>query len=337
MSRQRGSAASDAGSSQINDLTAVGTADWKHWGLVNASSVNQKSSVTSQISDLTVSGSAPGRFQGNSATPWSQHEWSDGNPTASQSGFSGGLYFNTGNSYQITVPADTQTRVLKVYLGGYKSQGRVEATLSDGSAPAYVETFQNLNGVYHRIVTISYAAASGGQTLTFSHTRLSSAGNIALQAAALQGPSANQPPQIASIGNQSVAPGSPLAFTVNASDPDGPAPLAMTISGSVPDLPAGASYLDTGGGTGSFSWTPVSGDVGSYAVTFMAQEAGASGQSASQTITISVADPGSARAPRSGRCAPSRRGRPDDATLQTSPVARRRPWRRAPSESPPWT
>jgi hypothetical protein len=36
-------------------------------------------------------------------------------------------------------PADLTSRTLLVYVGGWNSTGQLTATLSDGSAPTYVE------------------------------------------------------------------------------------------------------------------------------------------------------------------------------------------------------
>ena len=60
----------------------------------------------------------------------------------------------------------------------------------------------------------------------------------------------NQAPTLDPIGDKTVAEGDSLAFSVTASDPDGPAPIVLTAS----PLPPGASFTDNGDGTGDFSW-----------------------------------------------------------------------------------
>jgi hypothetical protein len=171
-----------------NNLTADGTADWVHWGLTAATSVNRKANVPLQISGITPLGAAPKRFAGNPANWWT-HSWSDGTPAVSQAGFPGGTYFaGVGNGYTFTVPAETTSRTLKVYVGGFASRSRIEVTLSDGSAAPYSTTFENMTGNYQRVVTLTFSAGSNGQTLTFRHTLdAGTGGNIGLQAAALQG------------------------------------------------------------------------------------------------------------------------------------------------------
>jgi PKD repeat protein len=74
-----------------------------------------------------------------------------------------------------------------------------------------------------------------------------------------------------------------LTFTVSASDPDGDAITSLTAA----PLPAGASFTASGSNTsGTFSWTPGTGQSGSYTVTFSA--ANALSGSASTLITIST-------------------------------------------------
>jgi hypothetical protein len=103
---------------------------------------------------------------------------------------SAGIYFlGLNNGYEFTVPADATQRTLRVYLGGWSSRSKVEAILSDGSALPYETIIDKPSGSITRRVTITYSAASSGQTLTLRHTLLDDYGvngNIALQAATLQ-------------------------------------------------------------------------------------------------------------------------------------------------------
>ncbi len=70
------------------------------------------------------------------------------------------------------------------------------------------------------------------------------------------GGATNYPPSLASIGSRSVGEGELLQFTVSATDPDGD---ALTYSAS--NLPSGASFTPA---TRLFSWTPTSGQAGTY-------------------------------------------------------------------------
>jgi hypothetical protein len=73
----------------------------------------------------------------------------------------------------------------------WKAQGKLEVSLSDGSAPVYTDTsFINTTGTSNRVYTLSYAAGSSGQTLMVRYTVLSSydsQGNVTWGAATLAG------------------------------------------------------------------------------------------------------------------------------------------------------
>lgn len=177
------------------NLTTEGTADWAHWGLTAVADFHHKAAVNPQISNITPIGIAPQRFGGNPDS-WTTHRWTDGTPDpATQAGSPAGIYFTgIGSGYQFTVPADNLQRTLRLYLGGFGSRSQIQANLSDGSAASYVTILED-TGVIDRVITLTFSAASNGQTLTISHTLLdqnSPGGNIALQAATLQ--SATSPP-----------------------------------------------------------------------------------------------------------------------------------------------
>ena len=64
-----------------------------------------------------------------------------------------------GNGFQITVPADTTQRTLKLYIGLWSAQGRLEVSLSDGSAAPYVDTsLTNSSATSNRVYTLTYKA-----------------------------------------------------------------------------------------------------------------------------------------------------------------------------------
>jgi hypothetical protein len=76
--------------------------------------------------------------------------------------------------------------------------------------------------------------------------------------------SADQPPVFAPTGNQAVASGQTLAFTVSATDAIGSQMTYSAIS-----LPAGASFNAS---TQGFTWTPTSGQLGNSTATFIASD-----------------------------------------------------------------
>jgi hypothetical protein len=167
-------------------LSTEGTADWAHWGL-SGTSFNHKSGVTSQISNYTPIGNGSiQQFTSNSTL----YNWTGGTPTASASNVDTGLWVvGNGNGYQITVPADTTQRTLKVYLGLWAAGGRFEASLSDNSAPGYVDTsLVNSTATTNQVFTLTYRAASAGKTLTVKWTAnqtFNSWSNVTLQGATL--------------------------------------------------------------------------------------------------------------------------------------------------------
>jgi len=78
---------------------------------------------------------------------------------------------------------------------------------------------------------------------------------------------ANQPPLLAPIGPKSVDEGQTLSFKVTANDPDGTFP-ALTVL----NKPANANFIDSGNGTGGFTFTPDFTQAGVYPVTFIASD-----------------------------------------------------------------
>jgi len=115
------------------NLTTVGTVDWAKWpGYIH------KAAGGSLIPTFTMIGPASVQTYDNDQRPIS---WSDGTPTPTASNDLSGAYTSgTGNGFQLNAPADTTTRNILVYVGGWMSGGKLVAHLSDGSAPDYVDT-----------------------------------------------------------------------------------------------------------------------------------------------------------------------------------------------------
>ena len=178
-----------ASTSGTIDLTAVGSTDWCHWGLSTSTSFDHKSGVSQQISNYVKLGGATVIRLADNPTSFS---WSNGTPTATATNTRTGIRVQgLNNGFQITVPADLATRTLRLYVGLWRAQAKLEATLSDGSASTYLNTnffnqYQTANGVY----TLTFSAASAGQTLTVKYTLKTSydtSGNVTLEAATLAG------------------------------------------------------------------------------------------------------------------------------------------------------
>jgi len=98
---------------------------------------------------------------------------------------------------------------------------------------------------------------------------------------------ANADPVLAAIGNRSVTEGEPLRFSVSATDVDGATPLLSTTT-----LPTGASFVDNGGGNGTFSWNPTYTDAGAYPVTFYATDGVVPTAIDSEAVVITVIEAG---------------------------------------------
>jgi len=214
---------------QAVDLTAEGTADWAHWGLLSSNGFDHKAGVLQQISNFTRIGTNDvQQFADN----FSAYGWSDGTPTANANNTKTGVYIHgQTNGFKLTVPADTSQRTLNIYIGLYGAQGDFRAYLSDFSAPAYADTsLSNIFGNAYAVYTLDYSSASAGQTLIVEYTAKAvfdaDFGNVTLQAATLAGGSVvtNSPPAVAITNptNNTVLV-APATFTVQAtaSDDDG--------------------------------------------------------------------------------------------------------------------
>jgi hypothetical protein len=177
-----GSGATTSG--QVN-LTTLGTADWAHWGLTTTASFDHKAVVTPQIPTYTLTA---GGTVGRAGLYTSNYVWSDGTPTLSGSTPTGLYLGGASHRFQLVLPADNATtRTLKLYLGLNKVQATLTATLSDGSAAPFTETVDNPTGTTYRTYSLTYQAASPGQTLTVRWTLQTDhgSGSIQLHAAAL--------------------------------------------------------------------------------------------------------------------------------------------------------
>ena len=172
------------------DLTAEGTTDWMHWGEGGPTNVNRKVGG-SAISAVTALG--PGStVDGQGWNPTTSVTWTNGTPTASATAINSirrDVTSTTATGFQFTVPADTTLKTLKVMVLVWVAHGKFEATLSDGSAAAYVDTSVDGSsvGTLKKIYTIQYRAASANQTLTVKWTSLPDVvgGQIFLRAATL--------------------------------------------------------------------------------------------------------------------------------------------------------
>lgn len=272
------------------NLTTEGLRDWTHWGLATNAVLNRKAQVTPAISDFTKIGSHPVGLYGDNYTAYS---WTDGTPTNSVANVTRGV-FTTGatNGFELTAPADTSLRTLKVYVALYGAQGNFQAWLSDFGDAAYTDvTLSNIFGNAYGVYTLNYAAASPGQTLHVRYRSLKlfdqDFGNVTLQAATLVGnDSGNSPPtvQVTSPANGAVllAPAS-FTFSATANDTDGRVSQVEFFNGSTS---LGADTSDP------YSVSVNSLPAGTYTLTAKAtDDRGASTVSGPVTISVTNAPP----------------------------------------------
>ena len=164
------------------DLTSLGTTDWALWGYAGGGTSTSltpdvRMAGGSAISDLAYfdPNSQPLRGIGQFNVNF-QFSWNNGDTVGSDFGAWSGLQAATdngpglgvGQGFSFTVPATTIAQHLNVFVGVHAGTGQLTASLSDSSAPAYIDSAipfgDNSPGVY----AIDFAAASPGQTLTVS-------------------------------------------------------------------------------------------------------------------------------------------------------------------------
>jgi Bacterial Ig domain len=253
------------------ELTAEGSSDWAHWGLSSPTNFDHKAGFPQQISNFTKIGTNDTQqLQDN----FSAFSWSDGTPTAGTNGTKTGVFtYGLNNGFLLTAPADTNSRTLKVYVGLYGAGGKFQSYLRDYSAPAFTDT--SLSSVYGSdpaVYTLTYAAASSGQTLIVKYTAQTlfdaDYGNVTLQTATLSGgsPPTNAPPTVAitsPTNNATFTAPANISIEADASDADG------TISKV--EFYSGTTLLGTATNSPyAFIWSGV--PAGSYTVTARATD-----------------------------------------------------------------
>jgi hypothetical protein len=228
----------------VVDLTSEGKIDWVHWGLHTDSTLNRKAGVAPLIDDFVRQDASNGfSYIYQYADNYNGYSWSDGVPETAVTNTPTGVWaYGTptiGSGFLFTVPADTTPRTLKAYVGVYAGVGRIEVSLSDTSAPTYVNaTLTNIRNGPGRVYTIDYAADSPGQSLIVRWILSSpreAAANVTLQAAALSMATANNPPfaVITNAPNSQYAAGTPIELGADAFDRDGSVALVEFYNGAI--------------------------------------------------------------------------------------------------------
>jgi glucose/arabinose dehydrogenase len=163
-------------STEVN-LSEEGKTDWVHWpGYIH------KLTGGAKISNFNTIGFRLPVIYNNDLRTWI---WNDGTPVKSGSNQSGVFKKGKGGGFQITAPADLTLRILKVYVGGLQSGGRLAAQLSDGSSADYTDVSFSGSDRYNAEYTIVYTAAAKNKFLSVRWVQASGGGNVSLQAATL--------------------------------------------------------------------------------------------------------------------------------------------------------
>ena len=154
---------------------------------------------------------------------------------------------------------------------------------------ASLPTFATLNppgsgtGLVNTSVTVSPPTGSAG-TYHASITAISMAASVTEPFDIIVTGSTgggNRPPVLSAPATETVAIGTMLSFDVSATDPDGD---HVDLFGSA--LPPGSSFTDHANDTGSFTWTPVAGQAGTYTASFSGTDGRGGSGSASTIITV---------------------------------------------------
>lgn len=151
------------------DLTAEGVFDWAHWGLNSSSDFDHHAGISTMIPNVTPLNATTNDFL-RYADNLTAFNWTNGTPNAIASGSTTGVYLYSTNypagAFQLTVPASPSLQRLKVYVGLYGDQARMDAWLSDSSAAAYTDTtLSSPYGNGHAVYTFLYSSTNTGATL----------------------------------------------------------------------------------------------------------------------------------------------------------------------------
>lgn len=172
------------------NITTTGGTDWAIWNTTpaNLTPSDYKSGGGQTISAALYGGGSLDR-DGSAAR---QITWTDGTNEASSSNtavtYNAG--FTVGQGFEVTYPASTTVLVAKLYIAYFSADVRVTAIISDGSTANQVNssTFTGADVTsFFGTVSVTYAAASGAQTMKIRVEVLNSLGgsrNVGIQAAA---------------------------------------------------------------------------------------------------------------------------------------------------------
>jgi hypothetical protein len=169
----------------VVNLSAEGKRDWAHWGDDGTFSIERDKTGGSTILEGAPDGP---RFR-HALSP-QRFRWTGGTPVDRSDGTTTGVHTcGKQNGFTLTAPAGTSTRVLKLYIGVISAKGRLDATLSEGSATGSSTVDQHADTLKTAVLTISFRAPKAAQ-LRLDWTTVEAygtgCGGVALEAAALR-------------------------------------------------------------------------------------------------------------------------------------------------------
>src|SRR5579859_757352 len=239
----------------VNVDLSSGTSDWVHWGNPGSvSNIDRKAGTAPQISDLITLANGD-VFTSDDTGRSVNYSWSGGTPTDSQLG-TGTQVFMQGykNGFTLTIPADRTVRTAKLYLGYGFGTSKLRASLSDGSATPWVNTFSTSAFYEEKVITFQFQAASAGQSLIISDQVVNDGGFAYVDLESATVSDQNQP-AISAISPNTGGPGTTL--TISGSNfGDGPAGR-VTLSGSLLTVNSWSNSSITATLTGGYGSGPV--------------------------------------------------------------------------------
>ncbi len=136
--------------------------DWIIWQSV--STPVRKKDAGSLFSSLTVLGEQTVTNYSDSPRKIS---WENGDPINAASANTTGIYIPLeGSGFEFSVPAGKTESTLTLYFGGWAFSAELTATLSDDSAPEFVDVTPEYTEDAAVVYTLKYKAASDNQRLT---------------------------------------------------------------------------------------------------------------------------------------------------------------------------
>jgi hypothetical protein len=150
------------------DLTAEGVSDWAFWGL---GSLVRKTGVTAAISDYVLTGSPTVAPSSNDPSTFT---WTNGTPTATDTGTSTHLFFKgaVNAAVTITVDAGPKPRTAFFYLGLNRTRARFEVDFTDGSVATQTEEPEKTDGALAFRYAVTFSTPSAGAKLRVRWTML---------------------------------------------------------------------------------------------------------------------------------------------------------------------